>query len=173
MLLSLPLGLTLTRTGLARGGFFAVKIALLAAAFAPMLRTTHPGVWGRVLTIPTVHRAGGLVAAWNRFALTLGLAVGFLPTLLTEAERTRQAQCCRGAFQGGWLARLKDSASLVTPLVASSLRRVDLVTDALQARGFQPDAPRTTFKPSRLGRWDMAALGGIILSVASYYLLGR
>lgn len=154
-LLKLPLGITITVDGIMRGVFFTVKIILLVTLIGPMMRTTHPEDWQRAIeTLQPGSRKIGRIL--NRFAVTLGLAIRFLPMLLAEAERIRWAQIGRGLdFGGGIINRTKNLVPLIVPLVNESLHKTDLVTAAMRARGFRLDAPRTHYKPLKLKMIDL------------------
>ncbi|MER2604245.1 MAG: CbiQ family ECF transporter T component [Siculibacillus sp.] len=71
----------------------------------------------------------GLVDA-RRVALTLTLAVRFVPLIVEEAREIREAQAARG-LSGHPLA-------LIVPLVVRVLVRAEEVTDSIDARGFPP-----------------------------------
>ena len=71
----------------------------------------------------------GLVDA-GRVALTLTLALRFVPLIVEEAREIREAQAARG-LSGSPLA-------LVVPLVVRVLVRAEEVAQAIDARGFPP-----------------------------------
>ena len=163
-LLRLPAGVVISGEGILRGCFFSVKIALLAVLIGLLLRTTHPA--SLVAALESLPVLGGKSGAPGRLALTLGLAVRFLPTIFTEAERIRWAQIGRGLdVTGGPVRRARSLAPLLLPLVASSLDRVDTITTAMQARGYRLDAPRTRYRPLKLQIRDGAAGLVIVLAV--------
>jgi len=163
-LIQLPLGLTVTFQGIERGIFFAVKIALMTAFIGPLLRTTHPSAFLRMFNL------GGGKGIFNRMlaplTLTLGIAMRFLPLILEEAERIRWSQVNRGlSFQGGIIKKTQSLIPLLTPLLTASLDRVDLLTTAMQSRGFSLAGKRTVYNVRQLLLRDYAALIVVIISV--------
>jgi len=169
-LIHLPLGIMITTQGIERGIFFSIKIMLLATLAGPVMRSTHPAEWG-IAVEGLAPDSGRWNRSLKRFALTLGLAVSFLPMLLNEADRIRMAQISRGLEPGGGLIRrIKNLLPLVMPLVASSLHKTDLITMAMQSRGFQLDKQRSNYRPLRLHFIDLIAITIVALIVA-YYLL--
>ncbi len=157
-LLDLPFGMTLTAGGVQRGLFFTAKIALLAAFIGPLMRTTHPAAWADLFNF------GSLRVGWfGRFsaalALTLGIAVRFLPLIVEEAERIRWAQLSRGfRYERNLLKRLRSTGQLLLPLLNSSLDRVDGITTAMLARGYRLGSERTVYRKRRLKANDLVAM---------------
>ncbi|PSL46859.1 energy-coupling factor transport system permease protein [Salsuginibacillus halophilus] len=81
----------------------------------------------------------------EQFAFMASLTLRFIPTLLLEAEKIMEAQKARGvSFQqkNPW-KRLKSYIPIMLPLLTSAVQRAGRLTDALEARGYQPGAKRT------------------------------
>ena len=72
----------------------------------------------------------GLIDA-GRAALTLTLAIRFVPLIVEEAREIREAQAARGLT-------IRPTA-LIVPLVVRVLVRAEEVADAIDARGFPPN----------------------------------
>ena len=142
--------LTVTTGGLNAGLFFSVKIALLALIAGVVNRTTHPAAWSKGVE--------GLLP--GRLGLILGLALRMLPTMLAEAVRIRTAQRARGLdlSKGGMVARVRNLLPLLAPLLTATFRRADLMSDAMQARGFMLDQRRGSYRPLRFVPADWVAL---------------
>jgi energy-coupling factor transport system permease protein len=83
----------------------------------------------------------------HEFALTVNIAIRFLPTLAEEAERLMKAQASRGADfgrgQGSFLQRARQWLPLLVPLFLVSLRRADELTEAMEARCYLGGKGRT------------------------------
>ena len=104
-------------------------------------------------------------------AMTLSIAIRFIPTLLEETERIMKAQASRGLDlnHGGLIKRLKAITALIVPLFASAFERSAELADAMEARGYDPRAKRTKYKKLRFGWLDLlflililAMFGGVI-----------
>lgn len=92
-------------------------------------------------------------------ALVAMIALRFVPTLVDEAERIRKAQVARGLRAGrGPLGRARAAAPLLVPLVEGVFRKGDLLALALEARAFEPGAPRVPYRELRFRAGDAAAL---------------
>ncbi len=159
----LPFGLAITYEGIQRGLYFVVKIILLMLLIVPFMRTTHPVSLSSAIETTFPHK--GIL---RRFSLIFGLSVRFLPILLMETERIRWAQISRGLrTDGNLLQRIRSIGPLIAPLVASSFRRAEHISSAMQVRGFQIDQKRNLFKPLRFGWRD-----GVVLGVATIVTWG-
>jgi energy-coupling factor transporter transmembrane protein EcfT len=87
------------------------------------------------------------------------MAMRFVPTILDELNRIREAQTARGArFKNGpILQRMKATASLLMPLILGTMRRADALALAMESRGYRR-GPRTYLRELRMGRKDYLAL---------------
>ncbi|MCR5309417.1 MAG: energy-coupling factor transporter transmembrane protein EcfT [Bacilli bacterium] len=107
----------------------------------------------------------------HEIAMTLSIALRFIPTLLDETNRIMKAQESRGAdFKHGSLFRRFGAIiSLIIPLFVSAIDRSEQLANAMEARGYDPRAKRTRYKVLK-GNWrdaialliGLAAFGGII-----------
>jgi energy-coupling factor transport system permease protein len=95
----------------------------------------------------------------NESALIISLALRFVPILVSEAHKIRQAQLARGAdLEGWWLVRIKKSVPMVLPLFASALKRADTLALALEARGYRFGSGRCRMIELRFRRIDGVAI---------------
>ena len=101
----------------------------------------------------------------HEIAMTISIALRFIPTLLDETDRIMKAQSSRGVdFKHGKLSsRLKAIVSLIIPLFISSFQRSEDLADSMEARGYDPKAKRTRYRILRFSWGDL--LGFILCSV--------
>lgn len=104
-------------------------------------------------------------------AMTLSIALRFIPTLLEETERIVKAQSSRGVDfnHGRLLKRFKAIISLIIPLFISAFDRSEELANAMEARGYDPYAKRTRYRKLSFSWRDLigflfvgAIFGGII-----------
>ena len=104
-------------------------------------------------------------------AMTISIALRFIPTLLDETDRIMKAQASRGVdFQrGGLFTKLKASITLIVPLMFSSLERSEELSNAMEVRGYDPYGKRTRYRQLKFGICDLIScivclliFGGII-----------
>lgn len=107
----------------------------------------------------------------HEIAMTISIALRFIPTLLDETERIMKAQASRGVDfnRGGLGKRFKAVISLIIPLFVSAIQRSEELSDAMEARGYDPRAKRTRYRKLRFSWRDIiafllgaAVFGGIL-----------
>jgi energy-coupling factor transport system permease protein len=159
--------------GLRVGVFFAVRIMLLVTGTSLLTLTTSP-----------VQLAGGIERALaplkvarvpvGDLAMTLTIALRFIPTTAEEAERIITAQQARGASfdRGGPIARARAYAPVLVPLFFQLFRRADALATAMEARCYRGSEGRTRLKEERMGASDWVVLLGVgaTLIVAGRFL---
>lgn len=96
----------------------------------------------------------------HEIAMTLSIALRFIPTLLDETDRIMKAQASRGVdFQNGKLKeKFKAIVSLIVPLLVSSFQRSEELANAMEARGYNPCAKRTRYRVLKWKLCDLFAL---------------
>ena len=93
----------------------------------------------------------------HEVAMTISIALRFIPTLLDETDRIMKAQSSRGVdFKHGKLSsRIKAIVSLIIPLFISSFQRSEELADSMEARGYNPKGKRTRFRVLKLSLNDL------------------
>ena len=98
----------------------------------------------------------------SEIAMTLSIALRFIPTLLDETDRIMKAQASRGVDfnHGRFGKRIKAIISLIIPLFISAIERSEELSNAMEARGYDPKAKRTRYRILRFSWRD--AIGFIL-----------
>jgi energy-coupling factor transport system permease protein len=145
-------------TGLEQGVFYCLRIALLLAFSYLFMATTAPlAIADGLEKFLRVFKKLGLPA--HESAMMFALALRFVPTLLDEARRIRDAQLCRGArLEGNLFFKVKGFSSMLIPLFASALRRADNLALALEARGYRGGEGRSYYIELKFRAQDLIAL---------------
>lgn len=108
----------------------------------------------------------------HEIAMTLSIALRFIPTLLDETDRIMKAQSSRGVdFKHGRVSlRIKALVALIIPLFISAFQRSEELADAMEARGYNPRAKRTHYHKLTWSVFDsviilftLAILAGVIV----------
>ena len=96
----------------------------------------------------------------SEIAMTLSIALRFIPTLLDETDRIMKAQASRGVdFNRGRLGkRIKAIVSLIIPLFVSSIERSEELSNAMEARGYDPKAKRSKYRILKFSWRDIIGL---------------
>ena len=100
----------------------------------------------------------------HEIAMTISLALRFIPTILEETDKIMKAQASRGVdFQRGKIKeKIRAIISLIIPLFISAFQRSEDLANAMEARGYNPQAKRTKY---RINKWHFRD------SVSSLFLL--
>ena len=88
-------------------------------------------------------------------AMTLSIALRFIPTLLDETQRIMKAQASRGVDfnKGGLFKRIGALLSLIIPLFVSAIGRSEELSNAMEARGYDPYGKRSRYRILKF-RWS-------------------
>lgn len=160
--------LKITRQGLFNSGYMLIRLVYLVLGTSIMTLTTTPtrltdgmetGLsWLNVLKVP-VHE----------IAMTMSIALRFIPLLLEETDKIMTAQMARGAdFEtGNFIKKAKNMVPLLVPLFVAAWRRAGDLAMAMEARCYRGGDGRTKMKPLKYQKRDFCSYG--ILSV---YLAG-
>jgi len=160
-------------TGLRTGVFFAVRIMLLVTGTSLLTLTTSP-----------VQLAGGIERVLaplkavrvpvGDLAMTLTIALRFIPTTAEEAERIMTAQQARGASfdAGGPIVRARAYAPVLVPLFFQLFRRADALATAMEARCYRGSEGRTRLVEARMraADWVTLLVTGTLLVVVGVLL---
>ncbi|TCL60876.1 energy-coupling factor transport system permease protein [Hydrogenispora ethanolica] len=152
---------------------FALTLSLKYLAILPItllfLLTTHPSSFAGSL-----NRLG----VPYQVAYAVNIALRYIPDVHEEVQTIIHAQEARGVeFQkgeAGILRRLRNYGTVLLPLLVTSLHRVEVVSNAMDLRGFGKHPARTWYSRKPLTRQDlMAALGSLLLVGVGLYLRKR
>ncbi|MBN2126751.1 MAG: energy-coupling factor transporter transmembrane protein EcfT [Deltaproteobacteria bacterium] len=154
-----------TYEGLFKGATVTWEFSLLLVSASILTMTTTPAelINGierilrplKVLRIPS-----------HDVAMMISIALRFLPTLIEDMARIKEAQMARGASfgAGSLFRRAKAAATLTLPLILGSLRRVEELATAMEARAYRR-GPRTYLRNLRMSRGDYDAMA-VVLTIA-------
>lgn len=108
----------------------------------------------------------------HEIAMTISIALRFIPTLLEETEKIMKAQASRGVDlnEGKLNEKITAIVSLIIPLFISSFQRSEDLANAMEARGYNPSGKRTRYRLLKWANHDTGALI-IVLLIAGITLL--
>lgn len=148
--------------------FFALTLSLKYMAILPItllfLFTTHPSAFASSL-----NRIG----VSYKVAYAINIALRYIPDVNEEVKNIINAQEARGvAFKKGdanFYVRMKNYITVLLPLLISSLHRVDVVSNAMDLRGFGRKKKRTWYSRKPISTLDiiftLTSIGLIILGI--------
>lgn len=85
-------------------------------------------------------------------AMMISIALRFIPTLIEETQRIMNAQASRGVDleNGSMKEKIMAVLALIVPLFVSAFDRADQLANAMEARGYDPEKPRTRYKTLKM-----------------------
>lgn len=109
----------------------------------------------------------------HEIAMVISLALRFIPTILEETDKIMKAQASRGVdFQRGKIKeKIRSIISLIIPLFVSAFQRSDDLANAMEARGYNPQAKRTRYRINKWHLRDSLSLVFILLVFAGVLTL--
>lgn len=152
--------------------FIIIRLALMLAVTTILTTTTKPldmtyGLEWYMNPLKIIRFPA------HEIAMTISIALRFIPTILEETQRIIKAQKSRGVDLENGKLREKIGAiiSLLIPLLISSFQRSEELSDAMEARGYNPSAKRTRYRLLKFSYIDLlSALVTISLLVGVIFI---
>ncbi len=162
----------ITENGIYKAVFMAVRIIALLIVGSMLTYTTTPtdltDAIERLLK-PLTY----LKIDVHSFAMTMTIALRFIPTLVEEIDKIMSAQKSRGADMesGSLINRAKALIPVLIPLFISSFRRAGELANAMECRCYRGGQGRTKMKTVKLCARDYIALAAVIIFFALIFVL--
>lgn len=151
--------LKISREGIEKAIFIAIRLILLIIATSLLTLTTSPMQLtdGMESLLKPLKKIKFPV---HEMAMMMSIAMRFIPTLVEETDRIMKAQTARGAEfdSGNLLKKAKNMIPLLVPLFVGAFKRADELALAMESRCYHGDEGRTRMKVLRLCAADVWAL---------------
>ena len=166
VLFTIPfLNFTLYLESITQTLFIIIRLALMLAVTTILTTTTKPldmtyGLEWYMSPLKVIRFPA------HEISMTISIALRFIPTILEETERIIKAHKSRGVDleEGKLKEKIGAIISLLIPLLISSFQRSEELSDAMEARGYNPSAKRTRYRVLKFKLSDsFAALITVIL----------
>jgi len=172
ILFTIPtLNISITQEGIQQGFYYTFRIAVLIilASFLT-LTTSAMSLTDGLERFMRPFRKIGLPA--HEIAMMLSISLRFIPILMDETERIRNAQLSRGAsFEGHLIQKIRSIVPMIIPLFLSAFRRANDLALAMDARCYQGGEGRTNFRILVFKRNDTIAFMILGISILPLFLL--
>lgn len=159
--------LSITQEGVRTAIIMVVRLVLLIAGTSILTYTTSPIALTDALErlfspLKVIH------VPVHEVAMTMSIALRFIPTLIEETDKIMSAQRARGADfdSGNLLQRGKALIPILIPLFVSAFRRADELATAMECRLYQGDHHRTRLRQMKLTPMDGILTGVCVLFFA-------
>ena len=154
----------ISREGILRAVFFAVRLMLVVVGASLLTYTTTPTtLTGGLEKVFSPLKAIKFPA--HEMAMMMSIALRFIPILTEETDKIMKAQSARGADfdSGNIIQKAKALVPILVPLFVSAFRRANDLAMAMEARCYHGGEGRTKMKPLRYGRRDLLAYLAMLL----------
>lgn len=164
--------LKITLDGIETAVFMAIRIITLVVISSLLTYTTSPteltDALERLFKPLKIFKIDV-----HSIAMTMTIALRFIPTLIEEIEKIMAAQKSRGADMdsGGLIHRAKALIPVLIPLFVSSFRRANDLAYAMECRCYRGGDGRTKMKVMKFSAVDYIALAVVALFVALIIVL--
>ncbi len=165
VLLSLPLGMTITDNALIQGGLLVLRLISATLPLALLLSLTKisdlSNVLCKKLFIP------------YKYAFTLTTAIKFIPVFAEEMSAIIESQTARGVdfSTKNPFKKIGLILPLCIPLLVSSVKKIDSSSVAAQMRGFHLRTGKSSVKNYQLKFMDYAAMTFTIFIIVSAVII--
>jgi energy-coupling factor transport system permease protein len=139
--------------------FLTLRIILLVAGASMLTLTTSPialtdGLEKLLTPLKVFHFPA------HELAMMMTIALRFVPTLMDESDKIRNAQISRGAdFESGNIfKRVKSMIPILIPLFVSSFRKADELAIAMESRCYHGGEGRTRMHQLKFRLIDLYAI---------------
>lgn len=162
----------LTGEAVLQSFFLSIRIVLLVAGASMLTLTTSPialtdGLEKLLTPLKIFHFPA------HELAMMMTIALRFVPTLMDESEKIRNAQMSRGAdFESGNVfKRVKSMIPILIPLFVSSFRKADDLAIAMESRCYHGGDGRTRMHQLKFRKEDLFAILITLLFVAALIVI--
>ena len=129
-----------------------------------------------VLMFMVTTNPSEFAASMNRLGISynvgyaIAIALRYVPDVQSDFTKIKHAQEARGiemSNKASIFKRLKNMANIIFPLIFSSMDRIDVVSNAMELRGFGEKKKRTWYMGKPLERNDYLTLAFVVCFVAA------
>ena len=99
-------------------------------------------------------------------AYSVALALRYIPDIQKEYQEISQAQQARGiemSKKASISKRLKAASTILVPLILSSMDKIEIISNAMELRGFGKNPKRTWYMARAFSKHDYIAIASSIL----------
>lgn len=112
-----------------------------------------------------------------KIGYSVAIALRYIPDIQRDYHSISQAQQARGVELGKnekFFVRIKNSVSILLPLILTSLNRIDTISNAMELRGFGKHPKRTWYTKRPFAKMDVLVIViGILLLTISVVVTVR
>ncbi|MBQ9228686.1 MAG: energy-coupling factor transporter transmembrane protein EcfT [Eubacterium sp.] len=153
--------------------FMALRVVLLVVIGLMLTYTTTPTALTDAIEalLKPLHVLFKLDI--HSLAMTMTIALRFIPTLIEEVDKIMSAQKSRGADMesGNLIKRVKAIVPVLIPLFVSAFRRANELAYAMECRCYRGGEGRTKMKVMHLAARDYLSLAAVLVYITALILI--
>lgn len=132
--------------------------------------TVIPAVLMFVLTTNPSEFAASLnkIGVSYKIGYSIAIALRYVPDVQADFSKIKHAQEARGIEMSGkasLIDRIKNISAILFPLIFTSMDRIDIVSNAMELRGFGKNKKRTWYSGKKLTSRDIAVMVVMVIFV--------
>ncbi|WP_075721944.1 energy-coupling factor transporter transmembrane component T family protein [Roseburia sp. 499] len=155
-------------------GSYTLTVEQLFYEFNVMIKylTVIPAVFMFIVTTNPSEFAASMnkVGVNYKIGYAVAIALRYIPDVQDDFKKIKHAQEARGiemSKKASLMERVKNMAAIIFPLIFSSMDRIDVVSNAMELRGFGKQKKRTWYSGKPLNRNDYLVILITVVFVAA------
>ncbi|MCI5919342.1 MAG: energy-coupling factor transporter transmembrane protein EcfT [Roseburia sp.] len=125
--------------------------------------TVIPAVLMFILTTNPSEFAASMnkIGVSYKISYSIAIALRYIPDVQADFTKIKHAQEARGiemSSKAGLIDRIKNVSSILFPLIFTSMDRIDVVSNAMELRGFGKNKKRTWYSGKKLSSKDITVI---------------
>lgn len=138
--------------------------------------TVIPAVLMFILTTNPSEFAASMnrIGVSYKISYSIAIALRYIPDVQADFTKIKHAQEARGiemSSKAGLIDRIKNVSSILFPLIFTSMDRIDVVSNAMELRGFGKNKKRTWYSGKKLSSKDIAVIVVVLIFAAASLMI--
>lgn len=109
-----------------------------------------------------------------KISYSIAIALRYIPDVQADFTKIKHAQEARGiemSSKAGLIDRIKNVSSILFPLIFTSMDRIDVVSNAMELRGFGKNKKRTWYSGRKLSSKDITVIVVVLVFAAASLMI--
>lgn len=138
--------------------------------------TVIPAVLMFILTTNPSEFAASMnrIGVSYKISYSIAIALRYIPDVQADLTKIKHAQEARGiemSSKAGLIDRIKNVSSILFPLIFTSMDRIDVVSNAMELRGFGKNKKRTWYSGKKLSSKDITVIVVVLVFAAASLMI--
>lgn len=138
--------------------------------------TVIPAVLMFILTTNPSEFAASMnrIGMSYKISYSIAIALRYIPDVQADFTKIKHAQEARGiemSSKAGLIDRIKNVSSILFPLIFTSMDRIDVVSNAMELRGFGKNKKRTWYSGKKLSSKDITVIVVVLIFAAASLMI--